>query len=172
MPVMCGRGALSRAASGRQTRITPTMGRTRLMSCLLRIWHTARFYLTNFSEALAQALLEALVGGLVVGAVGEVVGEALHVRDFVLVLVRVLVAFAVADIFHQARRRVAQVQRDGIGFGFVNVFDDFAVSGIERVGFWRERKIHGRLRERQMAFGRAAKTESVFGGERDGQPAW
>src|ERR1700739_330606 len=75
-----------------------------------------RFDLTDFFEALAQALFEALVRGLVVIPAGWVVGEALHVRDFVVVFVRVLVAFAVPDVFHQACDRVTQVQRDGIGF--------------------------------------------------------
>src|SRR5580658_5730408 len=97
-----------------------------------------RFYLANFFQASAKALFEALVGGLVVGAVGEVVGEAGHVGELVFVVMGVFVALAVADIFHEAGDGVADMQRDGIGFGFVHVVDDFAVSSVDGIGLWRE----------------------------------
>ncbi len=98
-----------------------------------------RFYLANLFQASAKALFEALVGGLVVGAAGEIVREAGHVGDFFVEIVGVLVAFAVADIFHEAGDGVAEMQRDGIGFGFVHVVDDFAVGSVNGIGFWRER---------------------------------
>src|SRR5713101_690320 len=95
------------------------------------------------------------------------VGEALHVGDFFFCVVGVLVAFAVAKMFHQACGRVAQVQRDGISFGFVYVFEDFAVCGVQRVGFWRERKVHGGLLLFLVAMGTTEKIESIFGRKRD-----
>src|SRR5713226_8126879 len=98
MPVMCGRVGLSCAASGRQTRIAATTGRKRFI-CLLGVWHSTRFYFTNFVEAGAEALFEALVGGLVVGAAGEVVGEASHVGNFIIEIVGVLVALTIPNIF-------------------------------------------------------------------------
>src|SRR5260370_26049356 len=114
---------------------------------LLRVWHRARLYLTNFVEALAEALLEALVGGLVVSAAGEIVREAGHVCDFIIEIVGVFVALAVTDIFHEASDGVADVERHWLVFGFVNVIDDFAVGGVNRVGLRREREIHGGLSE-------------------------
>ena len=122
-------------------------------------------------RAEAEALFEALVGGLVVGAAGEIVGEAGHVGNFFFEIVGVFVAFAVANIFHEAGDGVAEMERDGIGFGFVHVFEDFAVGGVNGIGFWRERKIDGGLREREIAFGGAEKIEGVFGGESDGERA-
>src|SRR6267143_3399415 len=104
---------------------------------LLRVWHRARLYLTNFVEASAEALFEALVGGLVVGAAGEIVGEAGHVGDFIIEIVGVFVALAVADIFHEASDGVADVERNRFSLGFVNVVDDLAVGGVDGVGFWR-----------------------------------
>src|SRR5712692_1008926 len=173
MPVIRGRTGLSFALSGRAaTAAAPQRKRISfLIMRFLSLLCICGPYFADFVEALAEALLEALVGGLVVGAAGEIVGEALHVGDFVFVVVGVLIAFPVANMFHQACGRVAQVQRDGISFGFVYVFEDFAVSGVQRVGFWRERKVHGGLRERQVAFGRTEKIESIFRGERDREGA-
>ena len=65
------------------------------------------------------------------------VGQARHVGDFFFVVVRVLIVLAVTEIFHQASRRVAQVQRHVIGFGLLHVFAQGAEGGVERVGFWR-----------------------------------
>src|SRR5260221_8817861 len=56
-------------------------------------------------------LLEAAVPRLVVGAALERARQARHVGDRVVFVVRVLIALAVREIFHQLRRRVAQVQR-------------------------------------------------------------
>src|SRR6266852_6851225 len=173
MPLIRGRTGLSFALSGRAaTAAAPQRKRISfLIMRFLSLLCICGPYFADFVEALAEALLEALVGGLVVGAAGEIVGEALHVGDFLFVVVGVLVVFAVADVFHQAGGRVAQVQRDGIGFGLLHVIEDFAIAGVQRVGFGRERKIHGGLRERQVAFGRAEKIESVLRRERDGERA-
>src|SRR5258708_5329662 len=128
------------------------------------IGSSARFYLANFVEALAEALLEALVGGLVVGAAGEVVGEASHVRYFIIEIVGVFVPLAIADVFHETRDGIADVERHGLCLGFVNVIDDLAVGSVNGVGFWREREIDGGLGEGQVAFGGAEEIESIFRG--------
>ncbi len=70
---------------------------------------------------------------MVVRAGGEVVGEAGHVGDFVGVVVGVLVAGTVADVFHEAGDRVAEMKRNGIGFSFVDVFEDVAVGDVDGV---------------------------------------
>src|SRR5712691_4633433 len=169
MSVIRERAGLPFTPSGNATNAAAPQKMSFLITRYLSLPCIRGSYLTDFIKALAEALLEALVGGVVVGAAGEVVGQALHVGDFVLGVVGVLVAFTVAKMFHQACGRVAQVQRDGIGFGFLHIFEDFAVSGKQRVGFWRERKIHGGVCQRQVAFGRAEKIESVLGGKRDRQ---
>ena len=66
-------------------------------------------------HALANPLLDAFVGGVVVSAVAQVVGQALHVGDFALQVVRVLVSLAVSEALHQPGRRIAQMQRHRIG---------------------------------------------------------
>src|SRR5258708_36576611 len=123
-----------------------------------------RSYLANFVEALAEALLEALVGGLVVGAAGEIVGEAGHVGNFIIEIVGVFVAFAVADILHEAGDGIADVERHRFGFGFVNVIDDFAVGSVNGIGFWRERQIDGGLGDGEMSFGGAEAIERFLVG--------
>src|SRR5712691_11562930 len=109
-------------------------------------WGRTGFYLANFVEARAEARFEALVSGLVIRAAGEIVGEAGHVGDFIIEVVCVLVALAVADIFHEAGDSVAYVERHRFGLGFVNVVDDFTIGSVNGVGFWREREIDGGLR--------------------------
>src|SRR5258706_12838771 len=103
---------------------------------LLRVWHRARLYLTNFVEASAEALFEALVGGLVVGAAGEIVGEAGHVGDFIIEIVGVFVALAVADVFHGAGNGVAGVEGHRVSFSLVAVIEELAVGAGRAVGFW------------------------------------
>src|SRR5216684_159719 len=127
-------------------------------------WYSAGFNLANFVEAGAETLLKALVGGLVVGAAGEVVGEAGHVGDFIIEIVGVFVALAVADVFHETGDGVADVERHRFSLGFVNVIDDFAVGSVDGIGFWREREIDDGLGEGEMAFGRAEEVESIFRG--------
>src|SRR6202035_2442791 len=126
---------------------------------------------TNVFQTLANAMLEALVGRLVVGAPGEVVRQAPHVRNFLVEIVRVFVALTVADIFHQAGNRVAQVERNWVGLGFVNVFHNLAVGSVEGVGLGRERKIYGSLGQRKIAFRRSDEIEGFLGGERYGEGA-
>ena len=116
-------------------------------------------------------MLEALVCRFVVGAAGKVVREAGHVGDLVVEIVGVFVAFAVADVFHEAGDGVAKVEWDGIGFGFADIVEDLAVGGVHGVGFGRERKIDDGLREGEVPFGRAKKIESVARGEREGEGA-
>jgi len=85
--------------------------------------------------------------------------------------VRVFVAFAVTDIFHESGDGVAKVERDGIGFGFVDIVEDLAIGGVDSVGFWSEGKIDDGLREGQVAFGRAEKIESIACSEGEGEGA-
>ena len=80
-----------------------------------------------------------------------------------------LIALAVANVFHEASDGVAEVEGNRVGLSFLDVFEDGAVAGVERVGFGRERKIDGGLREREIAFGRAEEVESLFCGESDGE---
>src|SRR5438128_7132994 len=64
---------------------------------------------------------------MVVGAAREIVREAEHVGDFFREVVGVFVAVAVAEIFHKASGGIAHMERHGIGLGFVDVVEDFAV---------------------------------------------
>ena len=66
------------------------------------------------------------LGGLVVDAVAQIVGQALHVSHFVFEIVRVLVALAVAEVLHQSRGRIAQMQRDGFGGGALHIVPELS----------------------------------------------
>jgi len=132
---------------------------------------SAGFEFADFGEAGAEAGFEALVGRFVPGTGGKIFGEAGHVSDFFVEVVGVFVAFAIADVFHEAGDGVAKTQRNGIGFGLADIGHHGAVSGVESVGLGRKRKIDGGLGEREMAFWGAEKIESIFGGESDGESA-
>ena len=97
-----------------------------------------RLYFADFVKALPQARFKALAGGLVVDATGEIVGEASHVGDFIIEIVGVFVAFAVANVFHEPCDGIADVERYRFGLGFVNIIDDLAVGSVNGVGFWRQ----------------------------------
>ena len=83
----------------------------------------------------------------------------------------VFIAFAVADVFHESGNGVAEVQGNGIGFGFLHVVDDFAIGSVNGIGLWSECEIDGGLGEGEMAFGSAKKIESIFCGESDRERA-
>ena len=63
------------------------------------------------------------------------------------------------------------MQRNGLRDGFLQIFVHGAVAGVERVRFRRERQIHRRLRQRQVALGRPDEIERLLGGERHRQRA-
>ena len=127
--------------------------------------------LSDFVHSGAQTGFETLVSRFVVRARGKVVWEAGHVGDFVFEIVGVFVALRVADIFHEAGDGVAEMQRDGLGFGLVDVFEDLAIGGVEGVGFGSERELDSGLGESEIALGCAEEIEGVFGGEGDGEGA-
>jgi len=91
-----------------------------------RVWSAfsggARFQFANLVQTQTQSLFESLVCRLVVCAAGKVVWEASHVGELVVKIVGVFVAFAIADVFHESGDGVAEVERNGIGFGFADVF--------------------------------------------------
>ena len=63
------------------------------------------------------------------------------------------------------------MQGYGIGFGFLDVFEDGAVGGVNGVGFGGEGEIDRGFSEGEMAFGSAEEIEGVLGAERDGKSA-
>src|SRR5215831_19216317 len=67
----------------------------------------------NFAHALAETRFKALVGRVIPGAASKVVGQALHIRDLFLVVVRILVVLAVAQIFHEPGRSIARCRGTG-----------------------------------------------------------
>src|SRR5580765_2196781 len=187
MPVIMGRGtscaesrpgANSSAANSQKSRkpafrgpCASGRGRAPGKMGLTVMGGTCGFDFCDFGHALTETRFKTLIGGVIPRAADKVFGQALHVGGFFVVIVRVLIAFAVTEIFHEPGRRIAKVQRNGIGFGFLHVFVYCAESSVEGIGFWREGKINGDLRESQVALGLAEKIESVFCGERDGERA-
>ena len=131
----------------------------------------ARFQFANLLQTQTQSLFESLVCRFVVCAGGKVVWEASHIGELVVEIVSVFVAFAIADIFHETSDGVAEMEWNGIGLGFADIFEDLTVGGVDGVGFGGEGKIDDGLREGQVAFGRAEKIEGVAGGEGDGESA-
>ena len=84
-------------------------------------------------HALLQQFLAAFAGGVVVTAVAEAFGEAVHASYFAFDVVGVLVVAAVVEILQEFGRRVAQVQRNGLGAGVLDVLGDRAPGGVDRI---------------------------------------
>src|SRR6516165_5320426 len=98
MPVILGRATCSSGVAAKARAMRPaSMQATTEAAAEGRsgIPGSARFDPRNLGHALAEAQLKALIGRAIPGVADEVVGQALHVRHLVLVVVRVLVAFAV-----------------------------------------------------------------------------
>ena len=105
---------------------------------------------------------------MVVHAIFQAVGQALHVGDFRLQIVRVLISLAVAQRLHQPSRRVAQMQRHRLLRGALHVLLHRAVSHVHRVRLGSGAQIDDRLRQRQVAFRHAEEVEGIARGQRDG----
>src|SRR5437879_10010106 len=71
----------------------------------------------NLLDPLTQPLLEALVGRAIVVAVAQALRQARHVGELLFIVVRVLIAPAVADAPHQSGDGIAQVQRHRLRLG-------------------------------------------------------
>ncbi len=82
----------------------------------------------------ANSLFDAFTRRPVIHAIAQVVGQALHVGDFGLKVVRVLVSVPVPQPLHQPRRRIAQVQRHRFCRGAFDILLHFAVRRVQRVG--------------------------------------
>jgi hypothetical protein len=67
------------------------------------------------SIPLGQKFFTAFRCWMVVFPAAEIVRHALHVCDFFFEIMRILVAFAVADLLDQFRYGIAEVQRHGLG---------------------------------------------------------
>jgi hypothetical protein len=88
------------------------------------------FALLDFFHPLGQEFLPAFLCRIVVFAAAKIIWHALHVGDFFVEVMRVLVAFAVTDLLHQLCYRIADVQRNGLGCGPFDVFLNRAVGGV------------------------------------------
>ena len=120
----------------------------------------------DFVEPLPDARLKSLIGGMVVNAIGEAFRQAGHVRNFFFRIMRVLIAFSVADVLHQAGDCVAQVQRHRLSHCSLQILLNVAIRCINCIRFWRERQIHSGLRQREVAFRWAKKFERLHRGKR------
>ena len=99
-------------------------------------------------------------------------GETLECRHRVVLIVRVLVALAVALVLHQPRRGVTQRQGHGIGRALGDRPSDAAPRLVQRVRFWRQGAVQGGLGQGQLALGDPDEVHRVLGRQRDGQRAW
>src|SRR5579872_7520611 len=83
---------------------------------------------------LRQKLFATFLGGMVVATAAQGVGKAVHVGDFVFFVVRVAIALGITDFLHESRGSIAQVQRDRLLAGVLDLFLHRTVRGIDRVG--------------------------------------
>ena len=89
----------------------------------------------------------------------------MHIGDFTLEVVRVLVSLAITYGLHQAGGRIAQMQGNGVGGGLFHVFIDRVKGDVERVRFRSQCQINGSLGQCQVAFRNAEKIHGITGGD-------
>ena len=69
-------------------------------------WDCSRRFLIS-RQSLADSFLDSFIRGLVVVSIAKIVRQALHVRNFAFEIMRVLIAVAISQPFHQTSRRIA-----------------------------------------------------------------
>ena len=82
-------------------------------------------------------------------------------------VVGVLIAPSVAEVLHEAGRRVADVERHRLGGALADVLLGLAERRVDRVRLRRHREVERGLGEGQLAFGRAEEVVGVLGGQRE-----
>ena len=93
-------------------------------------------YLLAHGEPLLDLRLESPGGGMIKPRPLQTLGHALHLHDRVVELVRVLVALAVAEIAHEAGRRVPQMVRNGRGVLLAHGALGGSEAPVDRVALW------------------------------------
>ena len=84
---------------------------------------------------------------------------------------RVLIAGAVADVLHEPRGRVTDVERHRLCGPLAHVRFRLVVSDVYGIRFWREREIERRLGQRQLTFRVAEEVVGLFSRERERERA-
>src|SRR5581483_1334296 len=82
------------------------------------------------------------------------------------------IALAVAEGFHETGWRIAQMKRNRISGGLLNIFRDRSECGIDCIRLWSQREIGHGWRQRELAFGCAEKIVSVASSESDTESLW
>ena len=115
----------------------------------------------DFFHALGQQFFAALLRGVVPGAAAEGVGETIHVGYAVRFVVGVAVALAVVEFLHQPCWGVAEVERNGLLAGVLDLCLNRAPGGVDGVGLGREREIDDGL-SRRLSLARAQSAHPVY----------
>ena len=82
---------------------------------------------------------------------------------------RVPVALAVFELFHQRGRRIAKMQRHGLCHIVMRILSGTGVRLVHGVAFGRRRQVNRCLRQRGVALGHPDEMDRVFCGHGDGQ---
>ena len=120
-------------------------------------------------DALAHLLLEAELPRHVIGPALEALGHRLHVRRLHRAVVSVLVALAVADLLHQRRHGVPDLERDRLVGALLDLALDGTVGGVDAVALRRRGEVNDRLGQGQLPLRRAEKIVGFFGVQGQGQ---
>ena len=116
----------------------------------------------------ANLCLEAAVCGLIPVGPLHAVGEVTFARRVALLLiVRIAVILAHAEILHQLGWGIADVHRHGAGFVLCDKGARRVIGVVDRVRFSRDGKIDHRFRQCKFAFRRSQPLVDVGGAERD-----
>src|SRR6266496_4792864 len=107
-------------------------------------------------ELFADLRLEPAIGGLVPCHIGHAVGKiALSGGVGTLLVMRVAIALAVIQLFHELRRRIAQPQRHRPRAVFGNESACLAIRRVDGIRFRRAGEIKHGLGQRELTLGRA-----------------
>src|SRR5262249_34741864 len=111
-------------------------------------------------------VLGAAVRRPVVDPTAQRVRQMLLAHERIRRVVRVLVSLPVPEIGHEARGRIADVQRHGLRGLLLNVLLHRVPRRVDGVRLRGQREVADRLRQRQLAFRRAEKVVGVLRVER------
>ena len=90
-----------------------------------------------------------------------------HVRDGILLIMRVPIALSIVQLLHQLRDRIADLQRDRLLHRLLRIVLRPLIRAIQRVGFRRQRKVGHRMGQMHAAFRHAQKMRCLIGRHTD-----
>jgi len=119
------------------------------------------FLLGNEGKALLDDFFIAALGRRIEASTFDLRGQTFLINNSICKIVGVLISMAIADVFHELCRGIAQMEGHGQRSGCLDCPPHRSIGAIERIAFWSGGKIDDGLRNGKIALRQANKGKGI-----------